>query len=84
MLLLLPFTSLLQLIEDYEDAAVGLNSIYSIMNTYAKLCTFGVTRYFAYSDALGDSFFPRTIPMWNCLPSSVVSSKTTGEFKAQI
>ena len=39
------------------------------------------TRYFAYSDA---SFFPRTIPMWNSLPSSVVSSKTIEEFKAQI
>ena len=30
------------------------------------------TRYFAYSDALKNSFFPRTIPMWNSLPSSVV------------
>ena len=35
------------------------------------------TRYFAYSDALKNSFFPRTIPIWNSLPSSVVSSKTT-------
>ena len=42
------------------------------------------TRYFAYSDALKDSFFPRTIPVWNSLPSSVVSSKTIEEFKAQI
>ena len=42
------------------------------------------TRYFAYSDALKNSFFPRTIPMWNSLPSSVVSSKTSEEFKAQI
>ena len=42
------------------------------------------TRYFAYSDALKNSFFPRTIPMWNSLPSSVVSSKTVEEFKAQI
>ena len=31
-----------------------------------------------------NSFFPRTIPMWNSLPSSVVSSKTIEEFKAQI
>ena len=38
----------------------------------------------AYSDALKNSFFPRTIPMWNSLPSSVVSSKTIEEFKAQI
>ena len=42
------------------------------------------TRYFAYSDALKNSFFPRTIPMWNSLRSSVVSSKTIEEFKAQI
>ena len=33
------------------------------------------TRYMAYSDALKNSFFPRTIPLWNSLPSSVVSSK---------
>ena len=37
------------------------------------------TRYFAYSDALKNSFFPRTIPLWNSLPSSVVSSKTIEE-----
>ena len=42
------------------------------------------TRYLAYSDALKNSFFPRTIPMWNSLPSSVVSFKTIEEFKAQI
>ena len=43
------------------------------------------TRYSAYSDALKNSFFPRTIPMmWNSLPSSVVSSKTIEESKAQI
>ena len=42
------------------------------------------TRYFAYSDALKNSFFPRTIPMWNSLSSSMVSSKTIEEFKAQI
>ena len=35
------------------------------------------TRYMSYSDALKNSFFPRTIPMWNSLPSSVVASKTT-------
>ena len=33
------------------------------------------TRYFAYSDALKNSFFPRNIPLCNSLPSSVVSSK---------
>ena len=42
------------------------------------------SRYLAYSDALKNSFFPRTIPRWNSLPSSVVSSKTTEEFKALI
>ena len=42
------------------------------------------TRYFAYSDVLKNSFFPRTIPLWNSLPSSVVSSKTTEEFKGLI
>ena len=34
------------------------------------------TRYFAYSDALKNSFFPRTIPLWNSLPSSVVPLKS--------
>ena len=42
------------------------------------------TRQFAYSDALKNSFFPRTISVWNSLPSSVVSSKTIEEFKASI
>ena len=42
------------------------------------------TRYFAYSDALKNSFFPKTIPKWNSLSSSVFSSKTIEEFKAQI
>ena len=40
--------------------------------------------FFAYSDALNNSFFPRTIPIWDSLPSSVVSTKTIEEFKAQI
>ena len=34
------------------------------------------TRYLAYSDALKNCSFPRTIPMWNSFPSSVVSSKS--------
>ena len=41
-------------------------------------------RYQAYSDALQNSFFPRTIPKWNSLPSSVVDAQTTEEFKALI
>ena len=42
------------------------------------------TRYIAYSEALKNSFFSRTIPVWNSLPSSVVSCKTPEEFKALI
>ena len=43
------------------------------------------TRYLAYSEALKNSFFSRTIPIiWNSLPSFVVSSKTPEEFKALI
>ena len=42
------------------------------------------TRYVAYIDAFKTSFFPRTIPLWNSLPSSMVSSKTTEEFKGLI
>ena len=42
------------------------------------------TRPFAYSDDLKNSFFPRTISVWNSLPSSVVLSKTIEEFKASI
>ena len=45
---------------------------------------FQYTRYLAYSEALKNSFFPRTIPIWNSRPSSVVSSKTPEEFKALI
>ena len=40
------------------------------------------TRYMSYSDALKNSFFPRTIPLLNNFPSSVVASKTAEEFKA--
>ena len=42
------------------------------------------TDYLAYSEALKNSFFPRTIPVWNSLPSAVVSSKIPEEFKALI
>ena len=44
------------------------------------------TRYLAYtySEALKNSLFPTTIPVWNSLSSSVVSSKTPEEFKALI
>ena len=47
---------------------------------------FQYTRYLVYSEALTlkNSFFPRTIPVRNSLPSSVVSSKTPEEFKALI
>ena len=40
--------------------------------------------YLAYSEALKNSLFPRTIPVWNSLPSSVVSFKTPEEFKALV
>ena len=42
------------------------------------------TKYLACSEALKNSFFPRTIPVRNSLPSLVVSSKTPEEFKALI
>ena len=42
------------------------------------------TRYFAYSDALGGSFFPGAVPLWSGLPSSVVSSGAIEEFKGLI
>ena len=34
-------------------------------------------RYQTYSDALKNSFFPRTIPQWNSLSPSVVNSQVT-------
>ena len=39
-------------------------------------------RYQTYSDALKNSFFPRTIPQWNGYSPSVVNSQTTEEFRA--
>ena len=42
------------------------------------------TRYLTYSDALQYPFFPRTIPVWNTLPASVVSVESTEEFKSLI
>ena len=42
------------------------------------------TRQFACGDALGGSFFPGAVSVWDGLPSSVVSSKTIEEFKASI
>ena len=39
-------------------------------------------RYQTYSDALKNSFSPRTIPQWNRLSPSVVNSQTTEEFRA--
>ena len=40
------------------------------------------TIYMDYRDAMNNSFFPRTIPLWNNLPCTVVASKTTEEIKA--
>ena len=50
----------------------------------SKLNSNQYRRYQAYSDALKNSFFPRTIPHWNSLPSSVVNAITAGEFKSPI
>ncbi|MES9904902.1 MAG: reverse transcriptase family protein [Sedimenticola sp.] len=38
----------------------------------------------AYSDTFKFSFFPRTVPPWNCLPIGAVSSETVLGFKSQI
>ena len=37
--------------------------------------------YQTYSDALKNSFFPRSIPQWNSLSPSVVNSQTAEEFR---
>ena len=39
-------------------------------------------RHQIYSDALKNSFFPRTIPHWNSLPPSVANAQSTEEFRA--
>ena len=39
-------------------------------------------RHQTYSDALKNSFFPRTIPHWNSLPPSVANTQSTEEFRA--
>ena len=38
-------------------------------------------RHQTYSDALKNSFFPRTIPHWNSLPPSVANTQFTEEFR---
>ena len=42
------------------------------------------SRYQACSDALKNSFFQRTIPQWNRLPSSVVDANTAEEFETHM
>ena len=39
-------------------------------------------RHQTYSDALNNSFFPRTIPHWNGLSPSVANTQSTEEFRA--
>ena len=39
-------------------------------------------RHQTYSDALKNSFFPRTIPHWNSLLPSVANAQSTEEFRA--
>ena len=41
-------------------------------------------RHQTYSDALKNSFSPRTIPHWNSLPPSVANAQSTEEFRALI
>ena len=50
----------------------------------SKINNIQYRRYQSYSDALKNSFFPRTIPQWNSLSSSAVDAKSTEEFKAHI
>ncbi len=45
---------------------------------------FQYTRPHTYSDTFQNSFFPRTIPLWNNLPPGAVSSETVLGFKALI
>ena len=40
------------------------------------------SRHQTYSDALKNSFFPRTIQHWNSLPPSVANTQSTEEFRA--
>ena len=74
------------------DFSLGIHSV--SLGDLSRFCVFCVYAFeksrarvreaqkmhFLYSEA-GTS---RTIPMWNSLPSSVVSCKTIEEFKAQI
>ena len=50
----------------------------------SKLNSTQYRRYQAYNDALKNTFFPRTIPQWNSIASSVVDAKTEEEFKARM
>ncbi len=45
---------------------------------------FQYSRPLAYSDTFKYSYFPRTIPLWNCLPNGTVSSETVSGFKSLI
>ena len=65
----------------YIDKDKYLTSVAGLRQTRASHDS-QYRRYQAYSDALKNSFFPRTIPQWNSLPSSVVSVQTTDEFKS--
>ena len=42
------------------------------------------SRPLAYSDSFKFSFFPKLIPLWNCLPIDIVSSETVSRFKSKI
>ena len=66
---------------DYVDKDKYLTPVTGLRQTRASHDS-QYRRYQAYSDALKNSFFPRTIPQGNSLPSSVVSVQTTKEFKS--
>ena len=61
--------------DKYLTPALSLKSTRSSYS--AQYC-----RYQTYSDALKNSFFPRTISQWNSLSPSVVNSRTAEEFRA--
>ena len=67
--------------EEYRNKITNDHIFHILMNIF-KGCIHGIQATNILSNL--NSFFPRTIPLWNSVPSSVVSSKTIEEFKASI
>ena len=65
--------------DKYLTSALGLKLTRATQSHDTQYC-----RYLAYSDALKNLFFPRTILYWNSLPFSAVGAQTADEFKALI